>query len=439
MTIPRVLVLLTLAVPGFGQYAGPAILSRGEAPAAMAAPQISFRPYLEVSGIYDTGLAGVQVKNAQGELGTAAAAGVELTGGVSGLHSWRHTKLGLDYQGSVRHYTRKTYFDGADQSLMLGVTHQFSRRAVLSLRESAGMFSRSFGLLGLSQTVPFDPSQSYIPRTDFFDNRTIYLSTQADFTLQKSARLSYNFGGDGFLVRRRSSALYGVTGASARADAQYRLSRRSTAGLAYNYSHYDFTRVFGGTAMHMLMGTYGVRLTRTLELSANAGALRAEMKFVRNEPVDPAITALLGITTGTRISYSVTYLPSFQLRLSQTVQHGVLYLSAGRTVTPGNGLFLTSSMTSADAGYTYTGIRRWSMGVNANYSSSKSMSNIVGTYRGMGGGFTTSRALGRAMHGIASLRARKYDSGTFSNYNRLIYEARIGIGFAPGDVPLRIW
>jgi hypothetical protein len=287
--------------------------------------------------------------------------------------------------------------------------------------------------------VPFDPSQGYIPRTDFFDNRTIYLSTQADFTLQQSARVSYNFGGDGFLVRRRSSALYGVTGASARADMQYRLSRRTTAGVAYNFSHYDFTRVFGGTSMHMLMGTYGVRLTRTLELSASAGALRAEMKFVRTVPVDPAITALLGITSGSRISYSVTYLPTFQLRLSQAVQHGVAYVAVGRTVTPGNGLFLTSSMTSADAGYTYTGIRRWSLGVNANYTSAKSMSNIVGKYRGMGGGFTASRALGRAMHGVTSFRARKYDSGTFANYNRLIYEARIGIGFAPGDVPLRIW
>src|ERR1035441_371969 len=35
-------VMLGLALPAFAQYAGPAILSRGEAPAAMAAPTVDF-------------------------------------------------------------------------------------------------------------------------------------------------------------------------------------------------------------------------------------------------------------------------------------------------------------------------------------------------------------------------------------------------------------
>ena len=55
----RALAVLILTIPAFAQYAGPAILSRGEAPSAMSAPQINFRPYFDVNAVYDTGLAGV--------------------------------------------------------------------------------------------------------------------------------------------------------------------------------------------------------------------------------------------------------------------------------------------------------------------------------------------------------------------------------------------
>ena len=43
------------------------------------------------------------------------------------------------------------------------------------------------------------------------------------------------------------------------------------------------------------------------------------------------------------------------------------------------------------------------------------------------------------VHGIVSFSARQYSSGTFSLYNRLIYDARVGVGYSPGDIPLRIW
>src|ERR1035441_7154683 len=87
---------------------GPAILSRGEAPAAMSIPEISFRPFVEFAGVYDTGLTGVAI-NSNGQLGTSVSPGIVLTGGVSGAHSWKHTKVGVDYHGSVYDYTKTTY------------------------------------------------------------------------------------------------------------------------------------------------------------------------------------------------------------------------------------------------------------------------------------------------------------------------------------------
>ena len=362
-----------------------------------------------------------------------------MAGGVSGSHSWRHTKIGLDYHGSLYHYFKQTYYDSSNHSLLLDVTHQFSRHVSLTLRETAGTFSQDFGLLGLPQAVSYDPAQSYVPTTDFFDNRTIYFSTQADLTYQKSARLSFSFGGDGFLVRRRSTALAGVTGATARGDVQYRVSRRSTLGANYTYSQFSYAHIFSTTGIHAAVVSFSTRLSRWVEFSAYGGAMRVEDKFIQSVPVDPAITALLGITQGLELSYHVNYLPALSARLSRAFPKGVLYASGTRSVTPGNGLFLTSNMTTVAAGYTYTGIRRWSFDLQAGYDRGKSLQNFVGNYGDYRGGFLLSRQIARSFYAISGVTARKYDSSTFAKYNRVIYDARVGFGFSPGDVPVRIW
>jgi hypothetical protein len=433
------LAAIALAVPAFGQYAGPAILSRGEAPSAMASPQISFRPYLELTGVYDTGLSGVAVVNAAGDLANQTGEGVEATAGISGVHSWRHTRIGLDYRGSYRHYSQKTYYDGSDQSLMLSITHQLSRHIALSLDETAGIFSRNFGLLGLPQTAGYDPNLTYIPTTDFYDNRTFYLSTQAGMTIQKTARLSFSFSGAGYLVRRRSSALYGMTGALARGDVQYRVTRRTTVGAMYDFAHYDYTGILGGSDVHSAAITYATSLTRWWEVSAYAGFSRVENRFEQLVPLAPQLQALLGYVFVPAVAYNVAFVPDVQLRVSRTFHNGVAFLSAGRQVIPGNGLFLTSTSTGGAAGYNFTGLRKWSFGSTVDYSRMQSLGNVVGRYNNTSVGFTASRQIARTMHALASFSMRRYSSPDFSQYNRPIYDARIGFGWTPGDVPLRVW
>jgi hypothetical protein len=436
----RLVAILGLAVPAFAQYAGPAILSRGEAPTAMAADQIDFRPYLTITGVYDTGLAGVSV-NAQGEIGNQSGYGLQFAGGISGVHSWKHTKVGLDYHGDVNHYFKTTYYDNTDQSLLLGITHQFTRHVTLVMNEGAGIFSLNYGALGLPASVPFDPAALSIPVTDFFDNRTVYASTQANLIYQRTARLSFSFGGGGYLNRRRSTALYGVTAANARADVEYRLSRSTTIGAMYSYNHYSFTRILSDADMHGAAGTFARRLTRTLELTAYGGFYRLETEGVQDVSIDPAIAALLGISsTQLSVNYSVRYVPNASGRLSETFKKGVAYVAGGRTVTPGNGLFLTSVITNVTAGYTYTGIRRWSFNVTGARNWGSSVGNIInGDYRDTTGGVSISRDLTKAVHFVAGGTVHQYGSNDFAQYNRRVYEVRIGLQFAPGEVPLRIF
>ena len=438
MRLERVMALLALVSPAFAQYGGPALLTRGEAPSAMSAPEIHFQPFVDVSGVWDSGLAAVRVTDT-GQLADESSFGMSVAWGVSGSHSWRHTRLGLSYIGSVDHYFRQTAFDSLNQSLLLGIVHQLNRRMTLSLSASAGMFSRDPGLIGLQQTVPFDPTTTYIPRTDFFDNRTIYVTTMAGLTIQKSARLSFGLNGSGFLARRRSTALYGTVGAGAGGDVQYRVSRYSTIGAEYTYGHYDYLRLLADTDVHGVALSYARQFTAHVEFSAFGGAMRAESRFLESVPLDPAVAQLLGISSTSLVGHQIYWGPNFGARLSRAFRTGVAYVNAGRSITPGNGLFLTSTATMVTAGYGYTGIRRWTFGASVSYSDAKAIGYIQGRYNSLSGSVSCSRRLMRWVHFTASYAASEYGSPDYSKYNRVVHSVRVGLGFAPGDVPLRIW
>jgi hypothetical protein len=73
------------------------------------------------------------------------------------------------------------------------------------------------------------------------------------------------------------------------------------------------------------------------------------------------------------------------------------------------------------------------------YSRGKSVGDFNGAYTTTTGGISASRQIARSLHLILGYDLRNYSSGTFQNYNRLVQEARVGIGYTPGDVPLRIW
>ena len=430
--------VIGIALPCYAQYAGPAMLSRGEAPNATVSPEVEFRPFVEVSGVYNTGLATVGVTD-QGQLATAASSGMMLTWGISGTHGWKHTTVGLDYRGSLTRYARQTSYDSTTQSLMLAVTHQLSPHVTLRLDETAGWFSQNFVPIGLSPTVPFDPSSNYVPTTDFFDNRTMYSSSHAELLYQRTARLSFRFGGDGVVIRRRSAALSSALGEGAQGDVAYRLSRRTTIGAGYTYNHYTFTRYFGGTDVQTAVAAYSIALSRWVEFSSYAGMGRVEYKTIQSVPVDPAIGALLGITAATQVYHATQYIPNVGARIAKTFKSGVAYASVGHGVTPGNGLFLTSYSTIVNGGYMYTGLRRWSFNSAVFYSRNDAVGSVTGQYGGIAGSLSAARQIAHSVHFTMTYSARQYESPNYSNYNRVISEFRAGLGFAPGDIPLRIW
>ena len=223
LNLLRGFVMLGLALPAFAQYAGPAILSRGEAPAGMSRAADGFIFSLTFASEYTNGVEGISAQTAQGQPANQPAFGGIVTLGATGGHTWEHTHLGLNYSGSFRDFSQSTS-SGLSQGLSFDLSHMFSPHTALSVRESAGMFSNFLpGTVSLNSSVPLDPSQSYLPATNFYNNRTIFSSTQANLVVQESAGLSFSLGGGYFINQQQSSALYGAQGETATGDVQYRL------------------------------------------------------------------------------------------------------------------------------------------------------------------------------------------------------------------------
>lgn len=429
--------LFGVLLPASAQYTGPAILSRGEAPAALSLPKIRFTPSVSVGASYDTGLSGIAIGD-DGQLATAHSFGQTVSWYVAGAHSWKHTRLAISYNGSTSRYSRNSTPGNLNHNLMFGLTRQFSSRFGIDLRHTTGVSTRNYAIGGLAQTAPFDPTTTYVPTTDFFDNRNVYVTSSASATYLLTKRLSFNAAGIVFMNNRAAKSLTDAWGTNARGDLQYRLTARTSIGGTYSYQNFRYGGVAGGTDAHSGAIVYSIRINRHLEFSGQGGMVRSESTYLRQTPVDPVIAAILGITTTQQVVHVIQLTPSFSARLSRSMSHGVVYASAGRTVTPGNGLFLTSIATMIMGGYN-TSVRRWGMNAQVAYVTADSTGNFSGNYGNLTETLGIGRALGRYLSLTMSVASRTYRSTDYGNYNRRITTATVGLGFTPGDVRLPTW
>ncbi|MEO7650325.1 MAG: hypothetical protein ABIZ80_07640 [Bryobacteraceae bacterium] len=418
------------------EYGGPAILSRG-ANSRLRAPveNLRFRPRLTVNGAFESGLTGVSV-NSDGSLPNVSSLGVSVGIGLFGFRNFRRGVVGLDYSGNYRHYAGNTYFNGSDQSLNLTATRQLSRRFSLTFREAAGTYSRSF--YNVEGAGFLDADFGNIPRNELFDGGVIFLSTMSDLTYQKSARLSFNIGGDGFLTRRRSSALYGLTGYRTRGDVSYRTSRKSTVSLLYNFNHFEYTKGFGASDIHSAGLGYSLHIGRRWDFGLQLGGSRVETLGIVQVEIDPVIAAIIGRSVGIEALYRVNYVPNGSVSLSRQFRRGVLGFSYGRGVTPGNGVFLTSRSENASGTYTYSGLRRASMSISGGWDKFGSLTRTLPDYTSYRGGISASYRLTQVLHFTSRLDVRSYqlDSTSFS---RRAVSASIGFTLSPGDIPVTVW
>lgn len=417
-------------------YEGPSILSRGGPASSMGrTPDVSFRPYVGVSAIYDTSFTGV-VTNSAGRLQSLDSIGLQGSAGVYGVHHFKRGILGLSYSGEYQHYAHNPYADGINQMLTLYTSHRLSRYLSFSLSEAAGTYTRNY--LYTSGGGLFDPQALNLPTNDLFDNRVFYGETVGSLTYRANARLSFNMSGAGYLVRRRSSSLYGVTGYSASADAAYRVTRFVTLAAVYGFQHFDFTKAFGASDIHMAGLVLSARLSRSMELDIEAGGARVETLFLATVPIDPVIAAITGQTLGIRATYNVLYVPTGRIRLTKQMQRATAELSYAREISAGNGVYLTSRSESVGLGYSYSGLRHWNVGANAGYARLVALAQSVGTYEGYQAGAGVTRDLGHGLQFVFRADGRRAATN-YANFNRNAVALTLGFFWSPGDIPLSLW
>lgn len=432
------MLLLAAAPAVFGQLpgqGGPPVISRGGGGGVTPAAPISLRPYVNVSGLFTSGLMVARV-DSDGRLASESAAGVEGALGLYGYHGWKNTVLGVNYRGDYRRYDRKTIYNRANQFLSFGVAHQFNPRLAVSVRQGAGSFNQHHGYLGTFGF--FDPTFAQVPQDEILDTRTDYFTTMADVTLMKSPRLSFNFGGTGFTVRRRLSALYGVTGASARGDAVYRLSRRTTIGADYFFSHFGFNQAFGSADLHSAGINYSVQLSRWWALAFRIGAVRMETLSLGVVRLDPVVAAIIGQSQGYRAFHRIQTGPAYSAQVSRRFRHATAMISGQYGASPGNGVYLASRHNVVSGHYSHTGMRHWSMAFSAGYSDMRSVGQQIGRYESVHAGTSVTRALGSRNFFVTARCDVRYVT-TGQAFSRTYSTASIGVAYSPGDVPLRLW
>lgn len=445
MSIIKVALLLLCSITLFAQddassepsYGGPSVLSRGGGPSFNPFSSIKFRPYVGLNGVYYNGLSRVAI-DPSGKVPSSNSVGAELSYGVYGKHQWKNTSLSLNYSGFFRHYTQNPAYDGTDQDLTLQLTQRLAKHLTFALGASTGTFSNRFGY-----SVPigyYDPSFNLNSANSVFDNRTIFLQTTGRLQYQYNARLSFSFGGSGFLVRRRSSALYGDTGYTANADMTYRVSKFVSLGAYYSYSHYDFLRVFGDSNFHSVGVNLAARLSKRWEFSVSGGVYRLENLLIQTVPVDPVIAAITGQLTGITAKYTLNDASMFNARLSYGFHEGSCAVVYSRGITPGNGVFLTSRQDNAGFDCNYAGQRHWAFNASAYYNSLTAQIQSLSRFRYADVRLGVTRAVVRNdLHFNAQVSAIDYLTNFGAFQSKHLYMASIGFTYSPGERALALW
>ena len=416
-------------------YGGPSLLSRGgNQPGIRGRAPVNFNMYASVRGIYDTGLIAPQL-NESGELEGQSVYGLQVEGGVYGGKDWRRHSLGIDYRGDYRHQPAIRGFSGANHALSFHTQHRLSRRFLLMLQQTGGTTNRAFG--GFAAPTFGDLDRLGVPLSELFDVRIYYAQSAAVLSYQRSGRTTLFAGADGFFIKRKNLALINGQGVRAQGGWSYRVSRRTTLVANLQYLRFEYPRVYAKSDMYGAGMGFQRILTRNLQLEVFGGAYYINSSGVQEVELSPEVAAILGRPTGTVAFVRSDTPPLVEATLSYTQERGKAYVSAANGVNAGNGVFLTTSRTTVNGGYSYSGIRKLSLGVSAGWARSASVALDLPSFEmwQAGGGFSYRFAehfslmgqLDRRFFGSDEIQGR---SGT---------SVTIGLAYTPSRFPISIW
>lgn len=432
-------VLLTVVsvqaqIPGYG---GPGVATRGTRAGARGAEDVSIRPFVSVSGISDSGLIAVGLDERGNVTNPGALYGVEASVGAYGAKRWSKSRLGLDYRGGYRHYSRATFFDGSDHVLSLDYGRQMTRRVTFSLALLAGSTSRNlggtFGLLGT-----LDPALLGTTADDLFDNRAYFAGASGSLQFLVGSKNAFTMGATGMAVRRQSKALVGLNSQQVFGGWQRMVTRKTTIGVRYQYLHVDYPRVFAESDVMSTMLTVHRQIGRRWVMDLSGGVFRIDFAGVRVVEVDPVIAELFGTTSGREAFNTINYTSSIQAAVTRMMRRSMVNIQYRRGVNPGNGVLLLNRQEVGGVNYTYNTGYRWALSGRFMVSKFAGLGTFNNRFYTYGTGFTASRQLTGGMHFTGGVDLRRFGVST-SGFARTGTRLTVGITYSPGDIPVNLF
>jgi hypothetical protein len=216
---------------------------------------------------------------------------------------------------------------------------------------------------------------------------------------------------------------------------QHRVSRRTTIGATYQHSHFDFPKAFGESDINSYSGILATQLGRFWTVRLKGGAYQAEVQGLQRVAVEPAIAALLGVSTTEQTFYRKSTFPQWEASVERRFQRANLSFLYRNGVSAGNGVYLTSRDETEGVNFGYNATRKWSFSASGGYSRLDGIGQNLQPYSQFVGGAGVTYAITSPIHVIARYDARRQEI-TDAVYRQTSYRATIGISFSPGDVPL---
>lgn len=428
-----VLAFCSTVTAQISDYRGPGVLSRGAGDIGTRAGQdVDLRYYVSATGVYDTGLLPFSVDGNGKLVNPGALYGTEIGFGAYGVHKGRHSRLGLDYQGDYRHYPGNPFFNGTDQTLALGYTYQPSRRLILDVRQTGGIVSLGTLFGGMLPTVA---GSVITPASLLFDNRMEYLQSTVDATYLLSAHTTVTLGGDWFGVWRKATGLIGVQGYMLRGAVKHRVTQRTTLGVDYVHTHFDFPKAYGQSDIDSLAAVVATRLGRSWIVSLSGGAYNVEVQGLQQVAVNPEIAALLGVSVTQQTFYQRSVFPQWDASLSRQFHRASLSFNYSSGISAGNGVYLTSRQDTVGANFSYTATRKWSLSAGAGYTRLKGIGQGLQPFSQVTGNAGATYSISRPIQAFVTYETRRQEvvNGAYLPDS---YRAMIGLSFSPSDVPL---
>lgn len=412
-------------------FTGPDIMTNGLNRVGRRAGQdVNLRFFANASAIYDTGITPFAFKD--GDIARPdGQPGVEAGLGAYGSHSFRRSVLGLDYNGNFRHYTNTPSLDGSNQQVDLGYTAQVSRRWMIDFRQTAG--TQSFGTT-IGSDVTGTPN-AIDTNSLLFDNRMNYLQSTFNARYLLNRRTVAVMGGSYYRIHRQARALVGVNGYTLSGSLHHQLTRRMVVSAQYQHLHYDYPRAFGESDINFYLGSVQYDFRRNWRFVVGGGAFAAETQGVQTTFLDPTLAALLGVDSVQTAFYKTTVLPIVLLGVNKQFRKSSLGANFTTSVTPGNGVYLTSQQKSLTGFYSYSGISRLSLSLNGGMTNLQTIGQTLQNFNQINGGGNLSYRLGKGFS-LSAWYFRRFQDIENNPFRRNSSRVSVGIYFSPGDIPL---